>query len=97
LRFPGNIAVSPYEIMDQLDSITEVRRYQVLQDETYSVQVMFEAAAAHDPSIEHRVRDSMKQVLPGDVVIHSRRVDRIDSTAAAKRRFVQSRITSAVA
>jgi phenylacetate-CoA ligase len=97
LRFPSNIAVSPYEIMDQLDAIPEVRRYHVLQDETHSVKVTFEAAAAHDPSIEHRVRDSLKQVLPGNVVIQSRHVDRIDSTSAAKRRFVESRTTSAVA
>ena len=97
LRFPGNIAVSPYQIMDQLDSIQEIRRYQVVQDDARSVQVTFEAAVANVSSIEQRVRDSLKQVLPGGVVIQSRRVDRIDSTAASKRRFVQSRITSAVA
>ena len=97
LRVPGNIAVSPYQIMDQLDSIQEIRRYQVVQDDARSVQVTFEAAVANDSSIEQRVRDSLKQVLPGGVVIQSRRVDRIDSTAASKRRFVQSRITSAVA
>ncbi|MDA1235342.1 MAG: AMP-binding protein [Acidobacteria bacterium] len=97
LRFPGNIAVSPYQIMDQLDAIPEVSRYHVLQDETHSVRVTFEAAGTHDPSIEHRVRDSLKQVLPADVFIESRRVDRIDSRSATKRRFVQSRITSAAA
>jgi phenylacetate-CoA ligase len=95
LRFPGNIAVSPYSIMDELDSFLEVRRYQVVQDETHSVKVKFEAAAPYDPLIEQRVGDRLKRVLPRDVVIESRRVDRIDSTADLKRRFVQSRITSA--
>ena len=97
LRFPGNLTLSPYEIMDQLDAIPEVRRYQVLQDETHAVQVKFETAATHDTSIEQRVYDSLKQVLPVNVVIEACRVDRIDATAAAKRRFVQSRIPSALA
>jgi len=96
LRFPGNIAISPYPIMDQLDVLSEVRRYQVLQDETHSVHVNFETAAPHDSSIEQRVCDSLKHVLPVDVVIEARRVDRIDVAAAVKRRFVQSRITSAL-
>jgi hypothetical protein len=66
-----------------------------VQDETHSVKVKFEAAAPYDPLIEQRVGDRLKRVLPRDVVIESRRVDRIDSTADLKRRFVQSRITSA--
>lgn len=97
LRFPGNIAVSPYQIMDQLDSLPEVRRYQVVQDESYSVQVKFEALESPDSALGHRVCDSLKQVLPGNAVIEACRVDRIDATVAAKRRFVQSRITSALA
>jgi phenylacetate-CoA ligase len=95
LHFPGNIAVSPYEIMDQLDAIPEVRRYQVLQDEAYAIHVRFVAAGIDDSAIERRVRDSLQQVLPGNAVIEACRVDRIDSTPAAKRRFVQSRAASA--
>lgn len=97
LRFPGNVSVSPYQIMDQLDALAEVRRYEVVQDETHAIQVQFEAPEAGDSSIERRVRDILKSVLPCNVVIETRRVDRIDSTAAAKRRFVQSRVTRAVA
>lgn len=96
LRFPGSTPVSPYEIMDQLDAIPEVRRYHVLQDETYTVHVRFEAPAADCASIEHLVRDSLKQVLPIDAVIEACRVDRIDAKGALKRRFVQSRVTSVV-
>jgi hypothetical protein len=72
-----------------------VRRNQVLQEETHSVKVNCEAAAAHDELIEQRVGDRLKRVLPRDVVIETRRVDRIDPTPNMKRRFVQSRITSA--
>jgi phenylacetate-CoA ligase len=93
LRFPGAVAVSPYRVMDQLDSLEEVRRYQVLQDKSYSVQVNFEAPAG-DSQIEHRVRESLKPVLPPGAVIRARRVERIDSSAGAKRRFVQSGVTS---
>jgi phenylacetate-CoA ligase len=95
LRFPGNVAISPYQIMDQLDALPEVRRYHVAQQETYSVHVKFEAEAIDDPSIEHRVRDCLRQVLPNDAVIEACRVDRIDATVTAKRRFVQSRVTNA--
>lgn len=95
LHFPGNAVVSPYTIMDELDSIVEVRRYQVVQEEIRSVQVNFEAATVNDPWIEQRVSDSLRRVLPHDVAIESRRVDRVDAAADIKRRFVQSRVTRA--
>jgi hypothetical protein len=83
--------------MDQLDTIAEVRRYHVVQEETYSVQVKFETTAIDDAFIERRVRDSLKPILPRDAVIEVCRVERIDAPAAAKRSFVQSRVSRALA
>jgi hypothetical protein len=74
-----------------------IRRYQVLQEEARSVQVKFEAESTDDSAIESCVRDGLTRILPSNVAIEACQVYRIESPGAAKRRFVQSRSTSAVA
>lgn len=89
LRFEGGLRLSPYQVMDELDEITEVRRYFVIQESARSVSVQYEARGAGD-GLPELIRRQLARVLPAGVEIEPRRVERIVTPPDQKRRFVQA-------
>jgi phenylacetate-CoA ligase len=90
LRFANGVSVSPYQVMDELDEIPEIRRYQVIHERPNRVAVQYETSEAEEPAVSERVQLNLRRVLPSDVIIEPRRVESIQSKPGEKRRFVRA-------
>ena len=89
LRFLDHPAISPYMIMNELDEIEPIRRYQVVQTSTSSVEIRVELAAdAPRQSVLEEINRRSRLAIPPDVDIQTKPVERLVIAPAAKRRFV---------
>lgn len=90
LHFTNGVSVSPYQVMDELDEIPEIRRYQVIQEHSNRVAVEYETSEAEEQAVSERVQLNLRRVLPSSVTIEARRVENIGIDPSEKRRFVRS-------
>lgn len=96
LHFANDVSVSPYQVMDELDEIPEIRRYQVIHEQPNWVAVQYETSEAEEQAVSERVQLNLRRVLPIDVTIEPRRVESIHIKSGEKRHFVRSLDSDAI-
>jgi len=91
LDLPGGRKLSPYTLMNELDELQNLHRYEAEQTQPDSVVVRFQVEAGR-PEAETRIQvlERCRRVIPGDVRIDLELVERFELDPATKRRFVRS-------
>jgi phenylacetate-coenzyme A ligase PaaK-like adenylate-forming protein len=93
LRLPGGRLLSPYSVTLALESIPDLVRFQVLQEQTGALLVRYEsgaeAAAMHVPDA---IRNALGRLVGDDTRIEVRREGSINPPAGRKFRVVESRM-----
>jgi phenylacetate-CoA ligase len=93
LRLPGGRLLSPYSVTLALESIPDLARFQVLQEQTGALLVRYEsgaeAAAMHVPDA---IRNALGRLVGDDTRIEVRREGSINPPAGRKFRVVESRM-----
>jgi phenylacetate-CoA ligase len=93
LRLPGGNVVSPYAITLALESVSGLRRYQLIQESPVRCRMRCEVAPDNVSVIVHEVRRTLASVL-GDVQIDVQIEDQVRTPGDRKFRVVESRINS---
>ena len=75
-----------------LREMAGVRQFRVVQDERYGVTVEIVTDDRGGRLSEETVKEQVRRVIGSDVDLSVRFVDRIESTASGKHRYVESRV-----
>ena len=95
LSFPGGFKISPYTLMDQLDTLENVARYEAEQTGPRTLLVRFQPeSASRVPELSEIIRGRCGDILPSGVEVRTEAVERFVLTPGEKRRFIRSRQTS---
>lgn len=93
LRLKGGRQVSPQSMMDALDAVPGVRRYEAEQMTMTELVVRYEPSnGAQGESTGDQIRDHCYRLLPRDVAIEVERVEALPNDPASKRRFIRTRV-----
>lgn len=91
LGFPGGRILSPYTLMNELDELQALQRYEAEQTRPDSVVVRFQIDTSRSVAdAEDQVLERCRRVIPSDVRIELEQVERFELDPKSKRRFVRS-------
>ncbi len=93
LRLPGGTIVSPYAITLALESVSGLRRYQLIQESPGHCRMRCEVSPDRAGVIANEVRQTLAPVL-GDVRIDVQIEDQVRALGQRKFRVVESRINA---
>jgi phenylacetate-CoA ligase len=89
LRFSNGVQVSPYTVMDELDVVEGLQRYEAAQIGPAAMLIRFQPINPNGKEEMSRlVRDQCERVLPREVKIQTEAVERFEVSLTEKRRFV---------
>jgi phenylacetate-CoA ligase len=89
LRFSNGVRVSPYTVMDELDILEGLQRYEVAQVGPAAILIRFQPVDLNGKEAMSRlVRAQCEPVLPRKVEIQTEAVERFEVSLTEKRRFV---------
>jgi len=97
LKFTGGPKISPYTLMDELDPIEDVARYEAEQTGPQSLLIRFKPlSASRVLELAELIRGRCGNILPSDVEVRVQAVERFVLTPGEKRRFIRSRQANSV-
>jgi len=95
LKLPGGRKLSPYLLMNELDELHELRRYEAEQDASGRVVVRFQLEPARSADdVRAAVLERCRRVIPPEIDIDLCVVERFELDPSQKRRFVRSEAPS---
>ena len=90
LTLPDGSRLSPYTLMDELDVLDGVQRYEAEQTDSSGVTVRVQPEEGVDRGVLHdKVSSQCRRVLPAAVAVRVEMVDRFVVDPTRKRRFVR--------
>ena len=92
LYLPDGTVMHALSIIYPLREMAGVRQFRVVQDERYGVTVEIVTDDRGGRLSEETVKEQVRRVIGSDVDLSVRFVDRIESTASGKHRYVESRV-----
>ncbi|UCG71568.1 MAG: phenylacetate--CoA ligase family protein [Chromatiales bacterium] len=89
LQFPDGTRLSPYMVMNKLDAIKGMRRYEVRQVSPLQIEVRYQLLAGTDSGpTGARIREECQRLFPGDTELQFERVESFNVSPTEKRRFI---------
>jgi phenylacetate-CoA ligase len=91
IRTPGGVVIGPFRILDAIDDLAGIRRWQLVQLEPGRVEVRFEPAPGAAPEeVARAIAVACGGQFPSDVEIEPRATRFEDEAGGAKFRFVRA-------
>ncbi len=87
---PSGKRISPYRIVQALEAMPEIRRYQVVQREDRSVDVLLQTSSADAEAIRERARRIVAELLGPGLAVRAGELGRSAHPTAEKFRAVRS-------
>lgn len=89
LRFPNGSRLSPYTVMDELDAVEGMGRYEVRQISPQQIVVRYQLLPGTDSEpVGQRIREQCQRIFPGDTELRFEPVKRFEVPSTEKRRFI---------